>query len=77
LGVSPGFVVTATAAANAGPVELTLRMTTAADDAAAHPRGKHGRSSAPDDRRDEERGMDFSPEEADGDAIAAETGAAV
>jgi hypothetical protein len=78
LAASAGFVVTATAAANAGPVELTLRMTSAADDAAAaHRHGKHGRNPAPADSRDEERGMDFSPEEADGDAIAAETGAAV
>jgi hypothetical protein len=68
-----GLVVTATAASESGPVELTVRMHRSDLDTTAH--GKHGRRSR-SDQHDEERGTAFSAEEADGDAIAAETGAA-
>jgi hypothetical protein len=81
------FVVTATAASDSGPVELTVRLQAAGEVAApgaaagSAPTGEHERHHGhrrerAEDRRDEERGMDFSPEESDGDAVAAETGAA-
>ena len=42
---------------------------------AGRPHREHRHHDRDEDRRDEERGMDFSPEETDGDAVAAETGA--
>jgi len=89
------LVVTATAASDSGPVELTVRLQATGEasvPAAAAPAAPAEPARAPEsstrtrplrthrdpeqDRRDEERGMDFSAEEVDGDAIAAETGAA-
>ncbi|GAA4163315.1 hypothetical protein GCM10022286_23610 [Gryllotalpicola daejeonensis] len=81
------FVVTAIAASDSGPVELTVRVQATGELAPATPAPgaapaageHHRRERRPQDReeaqRDEERGMDYSVEEADGDAIAAETGA--
>lgn len=80
------FTVTATAASDSGPVELTVRLQSTGQ-ASVAPAVDH--DERPDERsrrdrvdekhdeekRDEERGMDFSVEEADGDAVAAETGA--
>lgn len=76
------FIVTATAASDSGPVELTVRLQTtgeasvasAAADAEPSRRDRRHHDQE-QEQRDEERGMDYSVEEADGDAIAAETGA--
>lgn len=86
------FVVSATAASDSGPVELTVRVQAAGQVAPAVPAPEaaapeadehhvhhHEKRHHPHDREEDQRvaeaGMDFSPEESDGDAIAAETGA--
>ncbi|GAA4175145.1 ABC transporter permease [Gryllotalpicola koreensis] len=75
------FIVTTTAASDSGPVELTVRLQSAGEASAtptpapaAADRHRRGRDRE-QEQRDAERGMDFSVEEADGDAVAAETGA--
>ena len=69
-----GMVFTATAISESGPVELTVSMH-GPSDPAHHRRGRHGNHAAAHAQRDGERENEFSPEEADGDAVAAETGA--
>ncbi|WP_288466106.1 hypothetical protein [uncultured Curtobacterium sp.] len=72
--IAEGMTVTATATSDGGPVELTLQLQ-APDDHRSRHRRQHTAQHA-QHRRDEEQEQDFSPEEADVDAIATETGAA-